>query len=92
MEFLMSCITSLLFTESLTNRFALPCDDAVLDDILEQYTEQHLQRGASHEFRQLILLVTGLNIEDFDVVRTPDEAKALYSSARIFVVAIHFID
>ncbi|XP_076093828.1 uncharacterized protein LOC143064690 [Mytilus galloprovincialis] len=59
--------------------FALPCDDAALDDILDQYTEQHLQRGASHEFRQLITLnVTGLNIEAFGVIRTPDEAKALY--------------
>ncbi|CAG2197893.1 unnamed protein product [Mytilus edulis] len=62
----------------LDQSFALPCGDTVLDDIADQYTEQTLHRGVSHEFRQLVSLVTGLTIEDFDVVQTPDEAKTLY--------------
>lgn len=55
-----------------------PCDEQVLETILELFTEEHLPRGTSADFRQLLFQLTGMNIAEFDIIETPTEAEKLY--------------
>ena len=66
--------------ETSDQSFPLPCEEWVLDDILEIYTDQHPHRGTSDEFRQLVSLITGLRLDDFNAIKTPDEGKRLFCS------------
>lgn len=58
--------------------FDFPCDPGVLDDIERIYTQPMLQRGCSAEFIGFVEQITGLNIDDFDAVDSPDRAKHLF--------------
>lgn len=67
--------------------FQLPCNERVLNDISEIYTDEPLDRGTSEEFRHVIQLLTNIPIADFDgIPSNPFDAK------RLFVALITAID
>ncbi|VDI81042.1 Hypothetical predicted protein [Mytilus galloprovincialis] len=59
--------------------YELPCDIVVLDYLTDIYTDAVLPRGTKEEFRQLINTLTFLDIEEFDVIETPTQAKELFN-------------
>ncbi|XP_052073587.1 uncharacterized protein LOC127711545 [Mytilus californianus] len=58
--------------------FEIPCGHDVLDEIERVYTQPRLERGCSADFIGFVEEITGLNVDDFDAVASPDKAKQLF--------------
>ncbi|OWF54583.1 hypothetical protein KP79_PYT08606 [Mizuhopecten yessoensis] len=56
----------------------LTCNIAVLDDIVDSYTEANPQYGCSREFRDLLELINGQNLHESDLPASPNDAKVLF--------------
>ncbi|XP_063408656.1 uncharacterized protein [Mytilus edulis] len=67
-----------LLYDAVDYSYDIPCDESIFDDITRLYTKPMLPRGCSEEFCQFIQQITNVNLDDFNVVDTPQEAKTLF--------------
>ncbi|VDI15215.1 Hypothetical predicted protein [Mytilus galloprovincialis] len=74
----MLCTTSHYFMTLSTIPMTYHVTKVIFDDITRLYTKPMLPRGCSEEFCQFIQQITSVNLDDFNVVDTPQEAKTLF--------------